>query len=551
MAEANDRGSVRPVVLCVLDGWGERPEEAGNAIRLAETPELSALRRACPVVLLGASGSDVGLPAGTPGNGEAGHLSLGTGRIVPSGRCRVDEAIRSRRFVTAKMIDQTMRIADYDKRPLHLIGLLSDGGVHSSLDHLLALLDLADFHEIPVIVHAVLDGRDVPPRSAQSYLDKLQFWLEDRQGKIGTLSGRYYAMDRERQWDRTYQAFHAIVRDVVLGPEAPRAESPLDALYQSYAQGLDDEHVVPVRIGDYQGINGDFMCDFASAAPVWEWTGEEVGLGFNCRGDGLWQLVSMLTRKDLPAEVAADLLVDRNKPVLAFQEHMFASLTECGQLDIPVGFPREVVEGSLGELLAAAGLRQLRVAEAQRAAQVTSFFNGGRPEPFPGEERVIVAPRWDLDPADRSVSPALRAAELTAAVLAAIDGGTADFILVSYANGDMLGHTGDLAAAQAAVQVVDEAVGRLAAAVRRAGGCLLVTSDHGNCETMIGEDGAPHRGHTTNPVPLIYLNERDEDVRLRAEGGRLCDVAPTVLELLGLDPPEAMEGRSLRLPRAG
>jgi 2,3-bisphosphoglycerate-independent phosphoglycerate mutase len=359
-------------------------------------------------------------------------------------------------------------------------------------------------------------------------------------GSIGTLSGRQFAMDRDGRWDRVFKAYTAIVRG-----DAPRAESAFEALQRAYDAGATDDRVEPIRIGDYEGVAGSFMADFASkTAPVWEWYGEEVGLAMNVRADRMRQLSAMLMRRGLPPEVEG-WLTDRGKAVYAFQEHCYRCLTEHDPaLKLPVAFPREQVRGSFGEVLAAAGLRQLRCAETEKGAHVTTFFSGGREEPFPGEDRRLVpSPR---DAASHQHRPEMSAGEVAEEAVAAIRSGGYDFILVNFANPDVLGHTGDLGAVIRGLEAADAGVGAIVEAVREAGGALLVTSAHGNCEQMQDAAGQPHAGHTTHPVPLYYMNDADPGVALRP-GGRIADIAPTMLEILGLPQPEEMTGRSLRV----
>jgi 2,3-bisphosphoglycerate-independent phosphoglycerate mutase len=534
----------RPLVLVILDGFGERAEREANAIRLAKTPYLDALATS-PHTLIGTSGPDVGLPPGQMGNSEVGHLNFGAGRIAMMDMSRIDVAVAERALLANPVIDRTFNIAKHhhpgeDRKPgrLHLLGLVSDGGVHSSLKHLFALIDAAHYEEIPVVVHAFLDGRDTPPKSAMGYLDKLENWLDrGKKGVVGTVSGRYWAMDRDKRWDRVHKAFQAIVRG-----DAPRAETVYDAVSQSYAKGVFDEFVEPIRIGAYTGVKGSLMADFASKNPVWEWWGEETGFAFNFRPDRMRELSAMFTRKNLPPEVLA-LLSERGKAIHAFDQHSYATMTEYdATLSLPVAFPKEVVTDSFGEVISRAGLRQLRCAETEKYAHVTYFFGGGREEPFPGEDRKLVpSPR---DVATYDLKPEMSAAGVTDQVVKAVQSGDYDFILVNFANPDMVGHTGKLEPAIHAVEAVDAGVGAIMNAVRAAGGALLVTADHGNCEQMKDDKGQPHTAHTTNPVPLYYFNEADRDATLRS-GGRICDVAPTMLEIIGLPQPEAMTGKSL------
>jgi 2,3-bisphosphoglycerate-independent phosphoglycerate mutase len=528
----------RPLVLCVLDGFGERDAQEANAIALARTPHLAELARAAKRTRLFASGADVGLPAGRRGNSAAGHLNLGAGRVVPADASRLDAAIAGNKLGANEVVARKLRIAKDRSCRLHLFGLISEGGVHGSLAPLFALLHLARFHEVPVVLHAFLDGRDTPPKSAWSYLQKVEAALEGV-GVIGTLSGRSYAMDRDERWDRVQKAYAAIVR----GP-AKTAETAFDAIRAAYLAGVTDEHIEPVRIGDYSGVQGSFMADFASASPVWEWWGEEVGLSMNVRPDRMRELSAMFVRRGVPEEVE-ELLTDRGKAVHAFQEWCYGGLTELDPaLKLPIAFPREEVSDTFPEALARAGRKQLRCAETEKRAHVTTFFNGGREAPFDGEDRRLVpSPR---DVATHDERPEMSAAAVASEVARAIRGGAYDFILVNFANPDVVAHTGVLEAAVAAVEAVDAGVGAIAAAVREAGGALVVTAGHGNCEQMRDDQGEPDPAHTLNPVPFYYLNERDEGVALRP-GGRLCDVAPTLLEVLGIPQPAAMTGRSLRI----
>jgi 2,3-bisphosphoglycerate-independent phosphoglycerate mutase len=528
-------------VLCILDGFGERAERDANAVRLAKTPHLDALEAAYPHTLIGTSGPDVGLPEGQMGNSEVGHLNFGAGRIALMDITRIDLAVAEDCLASNPVVDRVLTVAADMKCRLHLLGLVSDGGVHSSMKHLFALIDAAHEREVPVVVHAFLDGRDTPPKSASRYLGVLEEHLDDRKkGVIGTISGRYYAMDRDQRWDRVTLAYRAIVRG-----ESPHADTALEALAASYDAGKTDEFVEPVRIGEYTGLKGDFMADFAHESPLWMWMGEEVGLGFNFRPDRMREISAMLTRRNLPPEIEEQLL-DRQKPVIAFDETYFCLTEYDAALKLPVAFPKDNVTDSFGELLSRAGLTQLRCAETEKYAHVTYFFSGGREEPFPGEDRTLVPSPRDVATYDQK--PEMSEPEVAGAVVAAIESETYDFILVNFANPDMVGHTGYLEAAIRAVEAVDAGVGAIAAALRKVGGALLVTADHGNCEQMRDAEGHPHTAHTLNPVPLVYMNDRDRDVAL-ASGGRISDVAPTMLEILGLPQPAAMTGRSLRVKR--
>ena len=538
MSASPDRTSPpRPLVLAILDGFGERAEREANAVRLAHTPTLDALGTH-PRTLIGTSGRDVGLPAGQMGNSEVGHLNFGAGRVALMDISKIDVAIADGDFAKNPVIARAITAAQQLGSRLHLFGLVSDGGVHSSMEHLFALIDAAHLAGVSVVVHAFLDGRDTPPQSAGPYLTALEAHLEGK-GQIGTVSGRFYAMDRDKRWERVERAYQAIVRG-----EAPRADTAMEALMAAYAAGVNDEFVEPVRIGDYEGVRGDFVSEFGSASPAWAWRGTEVGFGFNFRPDRMRELSAMLLRRGLPPEVE-ERLSDRGKAVVAFEAGAYFSMTEYDvKLGIPVAFPKDDVDETFGEVIARAGLHQLRCAETEKYAHVTYFFNGGREAPFDGEDRKMVpSPR---DVATYDLKPEMSAAEVARQVSEAVASGRYDFILVNFANPDMVGHTGFLDAAIRAVEAVDAGLGQIVEAVRAAGGALLVTADHGNCEQMVDDEGRPHTAHTTNPCPLYFADFRPGAARreLRS-GGRICDVAPTLLELLGLTPPAVMTGRSL------
>jgi 2,3-bisphosphoglycerate-independent phosphoglycerate mutase len=527
----------RPLVLCILDGFGEREESKGNAIRLAKTPNLDAIAANYPKTLIGTSGPDVGLPRGQMGNSEVGHLNFGAGRIALMDIVRIDIAIAENKLASNEKIRLLFNIAKDRKCRLHLFGLVSDGGVHASMDHLFALINAAHYDEIPVVVHAFLDGRDTPPKSAWKYLERLLYNLEGK-GTIGTLSGRFYAMDRDQRWERVHQAYKAIVRG-----DAPTVATAFEALSASYDAGKTDEFVEPVRIGDYEGIKGSFMADFAAKEPIWEWFGEEVGLGFNFRPDRMREISAMLARRNLPPEVE-ELLTERGKAIHAFDEWSYGCMTEYeAALKLPVAFTKEDVKETFGEIIARAGLTQLRCAETEKYAHVTYFFSGGREKPFEGEDRTLVPSPREVETYD--LKPQMSAPQVAAEVAAAVNSQKYDFILVNFANPDMVGHTGNLEATIQAIETVDAGMGLIAEAVKAAGGALIITSDHGNCELMQDEQGRPHTAHTTFPVPLYYMNDSDRDVALRS-GAKIADVAPTMLEILGLPQPEAMTGRSLR-----
>lgn len=515
-------------------------------MRLAVTPTLDRIEKEYPRTLIGTSGPDVGLPVGQMGNSEVGHLCFGAGRIALTDISRIDVTIASKQLGKNEVLFRLIDHAKDTKSRFHLMGLVSDGGVHSSLDHLLALIDLIAWYEVPIVLHAFLDGRDTPPKSAEKYLRKVEFALEGK-GVIGTVAGRFWAMDRDKRWDRVFRAWRAIVREEGAGdPKAPELvphfDNVFDALGAAYADGKSDEFVEPARLGDYQGVRGDYCALFGEKPLVWRWQGEEVGFAFNFRPDRMRELSAMLLRKNLPAE-AAEMLMQREKPMVAFEEGLFGGMSEYDKgLGMPVAFRKDDVKRSFGELIAEAGMTQLRCAETEKYAHVTYFFNGGREEAFRGEERKLVpSPR---EVATYDLKPEMSAPQVGREVAAAIRSGKFDFVLVNLANPDMVGHTGNLEAAIMAVEAVDASIAAIWEAVREQHGALLITADHGNCELMRDENGNPHTAHTLNPVPFYLVDDARKGAVLRS-GGRIADVAPTMLELLGLAQPPEMTGQSL------
>jgi len=509
----------RPVVLMILDGLGERAETDSNAVRLATTPNLDALHAKYPHGVIGTSGPDVGLPPGQMGNSEVGHLNFGAGRIALMDIMRIDASVADGSIADNPVIRDVMEKARVDGGRLHLFGLVSDGGVHSHINQLLSLIDGAHKLGVPVVVHAFLDGRDVQPGTAPGYLTSLEQHLVGK-GVIGTVSGRYWGMDRDNRWERVEKAYRAIVE-----AQAQRFPTALEGFHASVAGGKADEFVEPFVVGDYAGIA----------------TGKDSGLHFNFRPDRARELTRALAVDDFAEFPRASL----HAPLSG----RYACMTTYdGKLGLPIAFPKETYPDIFPEVIARAGLTQFRCAETEKYAHVTYFFNGGREEPFQGEERAMIPSPKEVATYDHK--PEMSAAGVADAVVKAVDGGTFDFILVNFANPDMVGHTGSLPATITAVEAVDVGIGRIAEAVRKQGGALIVTADHGNCELMKDpKTGAPHTSHTLNPVPLVYMDDAHRDAKLRA-GGRICDVAPTMLRLLGLPIPAAMTGIPLLVPPA-
>ena len=505
----------RPLVLVILDGFGEREERADNAVRLARTPVLSALRQRYPHTLIGTSGPDVGLPPGQMGNSEVGHLNFGAGRIARMDISRIDAALHDGSLGTNAVLRDVVARARSDGGRLHLLGLVSDGGVHSSLVHLGALIDVARAKAVPVVVHAFLDGRDVQPGTAPGYVAEVTRRLEGGGGVIGTVGGRYWGMDRDNRWERVEKAYHAIATG-----SGARAATAQHGIALSYGAGESDEFVAPLVVAEYAGIG-----------PA------DSALHFNFRPDRARELTQALALPGFdafPRNAGAPL------------EGRYACMTTYdASFGLPIAFPRETYPNIFPEVIARAGLTQFRCAETEKYAHVTYFFNGGREAPFQGEDRdMLPSPR---DVATYDLEPEMSAAAVARRVTLAIEQDKYDFILVNFANPDMVGHTGVLGAAVRAVEAVDAGVGQIVSAARAHGGAVLITADHGNCELMKDPaTGQPHTAHTLNPVPLTYVSDHDAGARLRS-GGRICDVAPTMLQLLGLPQPAEMTGVSLRV----
>ncbi len=502
----------KPIVLMILDGFGERAERADNAVRLAKTPRLDALYTRYPHSLIGTSGPDVGLPEGQMGNSEVGHLNFGAGRIAVMDMTRIDNAVRLDTLAENPVIAKIIGDAKAKGGVLHLFGLLSDGGVHSMNTHIYALIDAAHGQGVSVVVHAFLDGRDVQPGTALGYLRDLEERLQGK-GVIGTVSGRYWSMDRDNRWERVEKAYRAIVE-----ADAPRASGALVGLEASYREKKTDEFVEPFVVGDYAGID-----------PT-----KDAGLHFNFRPDRARELTRALASADFTA------FARKHSPPLVH----YACMTQYdAKLGLPIAFPKQTFSDIFPEVIAREGLTQFRCAETEKYAHVTYFFNGGREEPFAGEERQMVPSPKDVPTYDKK--PEMSARGVADAVVRAIESAKFDFVLVNFANPDMVGHTGILDAAIDAVEVVDEGLGRIVDATIAKGGAVIITADHGNCELMKDPaTGEPHTAHTLNPVPLVFVNEASRAQRLRT-GGRICDVAPTMLELLGIPQPAAMTGTSL------
>jgi 2,3-bisphosphoglycerate-independent phosphoglycerate mutase len=500
----------RPVMLVVLDGWGWREDPADNAVRQAKTPAFDRLWAAGPRAFLRTCGRDVGLPEGQMGNSEVGHLNIGAGRVVLQDLVRIGDAIAAGEIARAPVLVELIGKLKESGGTCHLIGLVSPGGVHSHQDHAVALAKILAGAGVRVCAHALTDGRDTPPQSAADDLRTFVAALP-KSVPVATVIGRYYAMDRDKRWDRVQKAYDAMVAG-----EGPRFADPQAAIADAYARKLYDEFVPPSVIGNYAGMrDGDGV------------------LCFNFRADRVREILTAMLEPDF-----ADF--PRRRVVRVAAAVGMAQYSDALDRRMGTIFPPQTFPNILGEVVAAAGRTQLRMAETEKYPHVTYFLNGGREEPYPREDRIMVpSPKV----ATYDLQPEMSAPELTQKAVEAIRSGKYDLIVLNYANPDMVGHTGSLPAAIKAVETVDQGLGEIAAAVERAGGALLVTADHGNCEMMRDpETGGPHTAHTTNPVPLILMGARNRS--LIAEG-RLADIAPTLLELMDLPKPKEMTGTSL------
>ena len=513
----------KPIVLTVLDGWGYRAETKGNAIALARKPNYDRLLKDFPNTLIQTSGPFVGLPEGQMGNSEVGHMNMGAGRIVHMDITRIDLLVANGQLQNVPLFQQAMERGRH--RQLHLLGLLSDGGVHSHIQHLFALLEMAKQHKVEnVFVHCFMDGRDTPPNSGRDYVRQLQQKMRELGvGEIATLVGRYYAMDRDNRWERVELAYRALTH----GEAETKTDDPVAALEHSYEQGVTDEFVKPIVVTKGNG---------ASASPVGLIRDDDAVIFFNFRADRARQMTFALASPNF------DKFVDSKRPKNLFYVAMTQYEKTWPWLKFVIA--PEKLEHILAQVFADLQYKNLRTAETEKYAHVTYFFNGGVEKPFAGEERILVpSPKV----ATYDLKPEMSAAGITDTVVKAIEKGEFDAIIMNYANADMVGHSGKLEAAIKAVEAVDAGLARIYQTLKPRGGAWIITADHGNAETMIDPvTGGPHTYHTTNPVPFILVTD-DDQVRLKP-GGSLRDIAPTMLSILGQPRPGDMTGNDLRIP---
>lgn len=509
---------ISPVVLVILDGWGFRTSDSGNAILNARTPIVDSLWAAYPHTTIATSGKAVGLPQGQMGNSEVGHLTLGAGRVVPQELVRISDAAETGELGQREPIVRLCQVVKDRGGTLHLVGLCSDGGVHSHIEHLFALLEMASQWQLPHCVHAITDGRDTPPQKGIQFLAELETKIEASGGTLATIGGRYYAMDRDRRWDRTEKMYRVMTED-----GSGTGQSAVQRLEQSYADGVTDEFVEPTRLAPGAVEPGDGL------------------IVFNFRPDRSRQLTQALVLPDF-TEFERDR-IDRLDVVTMTQY-------EAG-LPVSVAFEPQNLDKILGQVISEHGLRQFRIAETEKYAHVAYFFNGGIEQPFEGEDRELI-PSPMVATYDQQ--PEMSAKEVTARAVEAISQRQYSLVVLNYANPDMVGHTGNYDATVKAIETVDTCLGRLLSATITVGGSALILADHGNAERMWDEDNLPWTAHTTNPVPFILvegegrkIEGRGNDVHLR-KGGCLADVAPTILEILQIPQPPEMTGQSLLEP---
>ena len=511
--------SKKPVVLIIRDGWGINPggraqaEANGDATLLAKTPFHDHLYATYPQSTLSGSGLDVGLPEGQMGNSEVGHLNLGAGRVVYQELQRINVAVRDGSFATNEVLLRSIRFAKENNKPLHLLGLVSDGGVHSHIDHLKAIIDVCKKENLTqVFIHAFTDGRDCDPKSGLGFMKELQLYLNNSVGKIASVSGRYYAMDRDKRWERIKLAYDALVTGT-----GEKATDAIAAVENSYGKNVTDEFIKPtVIIAEDQ-------------KPLAVIRDGDVAICFNFRTDRCREITQVLTQINMPDHGMRKLWLD------------YTTMTEYDKTytDVNVVFETDNLNNTLGEILQQHGLKQIRIAETEKYPHVTFFFSGGREQPFDGEKRIMIpSPKV----ATYDLKPEMSAYEVTDALLPEIKNKTADFICLNYANADMVGHTGIWEAAIKAVETVDQCVAKVVTAGLENGYAIFLTADHGNSDYMINEDGSPNTAHTLNPVPFFII---DNEWKGKVNPGKLGDIAPTILTVMHLPIPKEMTGEVL------
>ena len=507
----------KPTCLIILDGWGINSEKTGNAIKLAKTPFIDNLFEKYPNTQLKCSGTAVGLPDGVMGNSEVGHLNIGAGRIVYQDMLRINNAIKDKSFFENQTFNDLFAKIKQKNSSLHLMGLVSDGSVHSHINHIFALIKMAKEKNVDTLIHAIMDGRDTPPDSGKKYIQQLQNFInETGHGSIATICGRFYAMDRDKRWERIERAY-----DLYTSGMGTKETDPVNAVINSYEREEFDEFIKPIIMVDENGN------------PIKTIEDNDGVIFFNFRADRAREITKALTDPDFNEF--------QRKKILDLSAYVSMTMYEKS-FDLPVAFPPVRHKNILGEVLSKASINQLRIAETEKYAHVTYFFNGGEEKPYPLEERKLIPSPREIETYDQK--PEMSAYEVTKKLVDLIQAKKFDFIVLNYANMDMVGHTGFIDAAVKACETIDKCIKKIIDQVRSFGGSVIVTADHGNAEKMQQKDGKPHTAHTTNPVPFILVDDSSKNYSLRSDG-ILGDIAPTILDLMGLEKPSEMTGRSL------
>ncbi len=497
----------KKVILMILDGWGITQDPKVSAIAQADTPFMDKLMKEYPHAKLYTSGENVGLPEGQMGNSEVGHMNLGAGRIVYQDLVKINKAIKDGSFFENKVLKDVFEYAKKNNKSVHLLGLLSNGGVHSHIDHLKALIDMADKYGVKAYIHAFMDGRDVDPHSGIEFLKEIQEYIKNKSVEIASVIGRYYAMDRDNRWERVKKAYDLLVKG-----EGKKAKDLIEAVEESYKEGISDEFILPIVHVDENGN------------PVGTIHPEDVVIFYNFRTDRGRELTKVLTQEDMP---------DYGMKKLPLH-YVTMTIYDDNFKGIKVAFPKEDLKDTLGEIVSKKGKKQIRIAETEKYPHVTFFFSGGKEKEFPGEKRILIpSPKV----ATYDMKPEMSAYEVADALLPEIQNESADLIVLNFANGDMVGHTGDFEAAKKAVEAVDKNVERIVDEALKHDYSTIILADHGNAENMINEDGSPNTAHTTNPVPVILI---DKDIKPKLKDGILANIAPTILKLMGIEKPEEM-----------
>ncbi len=497
----------KKVILMILDGWGITQDPKVSAIAQANTPFIDSLLKKYPHAKLYTSGENVGLPEGQMGNSEVGHMNLGAGRIVYQDLVKINKAIKNGSFFENQVLKSAFETAKKTHKAVHLLGLLSNGGVHSHIDHLKALIDMAKKYAVPTYIHAFMDGRDVDPHSGIEFLKEIQDYIKDTPVKIASVIGRYYAMDRDNRWKRVKKAYDLLVKG-----EGKPATDLVKAVEESYQEGVTDEFILPIVHVDENG------------KPIGKIEPGDAVIFYNFRTDRGRELTKVLTQEDMP-EYGMKTLPLHFVTMTIYDENFKG---------IEVAYPKEDLKDTLGELVSKAGKKQIRIAETEKYPHVTFFFSGGKENEFKGEKRILIpSPKV----ATYDLKPEMSANEVTEALLPEIKQESADLIVLNFANGDMVGHTGDFKAAEKAAETVDKNVKKIVEEALKHDYAVIILADHGNVENMINPDGSPNTAHTTNPVPVILI---DKDLKPKLKDGILANVAPTILKILGLPKPKEM-----------